>query len=297
MEETTASPQQAIHTLNAGSNPLRARNIVCSLLPALVLLFSNTLIAQTSGQSAALPIVQQAVAAELHAAATDRSPWCYQDHDQQPGRDALSEVVETPRGDLQRLLQLNGRPLTGGATATELARMRAFVASPEEQAHKRKAGEADGAQARAFLGMLPTAFNWRLISETPQTYTLAFQPNPSFRPPDNQARVLGVMAGQMVVARDAHRIQSLRGTLTDDVKFGLGIFGKIDKGGTFNVERREIAPGEWQITETHVHIGGHALLFKTIGQQEDEVKTDWRPSTAPNLAAALHQLENLPEHP
>ena len=32
----------------------------------------------------------------------------------------------------------------------------------------------------------------------------------------------------------------------------------------------------WQITETHVHIGGHALLFKTIGEQEDEVKTEFR---------------------
>jgi predicted metalloprotease with PDZ domain len=31
----------------------------------------------------------------------------------------------------------------------------------------------------------------------------------------------------------------------------------------------------WVITETHVHITGHALFFKTIGQQEDEVKTEF----------------------
>jgi hypothetical protein len=50
----------------------------------------------------------------------------------------------------------------------------------------------------------------------------------------------------------------------------------MDKGGTFDVERRELAPGIWQITESHVHIMGHALLFKNIGEQDDEVKTEFR---------------------
>ena len=107
-----------------------------------------------------------------------------------------------------------------------------------------------------------------------------------------QFRVLSTMAGDLVIARDGDRIQTLRGTLTSDVKFGFGLFGKLDQGGTFDVERREISPGHWQITETHVHIGGKAMLFKTIGQQEDEVKTDWKPSTAPNLQGAEAQIEH-----
>ena len=41
------------------------------------------------------------------------------------------------------------------------------------------------------------------------------------------------------------------------------------------MERREVAPGLWQITETHVHIEGKALFFKKIGQQQDEVQTDF----------------------
>ena len=139
--------------------------------------------------------------------------------------------------------------------------------------------------------MLPTAFVWSLVSETPQAVTLKFHPNPGFTPPDMQSRVLGVMAGQITVSREGNRIASLRGTLTDDVKIGFGILGKIDRGGTFDVERRQLAPGHWQITETHVHIGGRAMLFKTIGQQEDEVKTEWHPSTAPDLQTALDQIQ------
>lgn|SRR5579875_892818 len=238
----------------------------------------------------ALAVVKQAVTAEINASRTDTTPWAYRDHDVQPGHDAVYQVIETPKGDLRRLLELNGRPLGGEAARKEQDRLQTFANSPEEQARSRKMAEGDSAQAHEFLGMLPNAFVWVVTGESPQGVTLKFHPNPDFHPPDVQSRVLGVMAGEMTVSRESHRIRSLRGTLTDDVKFGFGLFGKIDKGGTFNVERRELAPGKWQITETHVHIGGHALLFKTIGQQEDEVKTDWHVSTAPDLQAALQQI-------
>ncbi len=260
--------------------------LACSALLALV---CRPMYGEASEPSA-LAVVKQAVAAELNAARTDKTPWEYRDHDVEPGKDAVYQVIETPKGDLRRLIELNGRPLSGSAAAKEADRLRTFVNSPEELARRRKAAESDGAQAQEFLQMLPEAFVWSVVSESPQAVQLKFHPNPDFTPPDMQARVLAVMAGQMTVAREGNRIQSLRGTLTDDVKFGFGLFGKIDKGGTFNVERRELAPGRWQITETHVHIGGRALLFKTIGQQDDEVKTEWHISQVPDLQAALREL-------
>ena len=240
----------------------------------------------------ALTALRAAVSAELNAAKTDRSAWDYRDHDVEPGKDAVYHVIETPKGNLKRLLILDGHPLTGADEADELNHMRDFVDSPGEQAHRRKAADADGAQAEELLNMLPNAFLWTVASQTPSTIALRFKPNPDFHPPDMQSRVLGIMAGDLVIARDGNRIQTLRGTLTDDVRIGFGLLGKIEKGGTFDVERRQLAPGLWQINETHVHIGGHALLFKTIGQQQDEVKSDWRPSTAPDLPAALNQLEH-----
>jgi hypothetical protein len=51
-----------------------------------------------------------------------------------------------------------------------------------------------------------------------------------------------------------------------------------------------VGSGHWQITESHVHIGGKALIFKTIGQQSDEVKTDWKPSPANTLQEAARAL-------
>jgi hypothetical protein len=50
---------------------------------------------------------------------------------------------------------------------------------------------------------------------------------------------------------------------------------KLEKGGTFRIERSQLAPGIWDITQSHIHIQGHALIFKSISEQEDDVKTSW----------------------
>jgi hypothetical protein len=90
-----------------------------------------------------------------------------------------------------------------------------------------------------------------------------------------QSRVLGDMMGELVVDKAENRIMTISGKLVEDVTIGWGLLGRLREGGTFRVERREVAPKLWQITETHVHIEGRVLFFKNIGQQQDEVQTDF----------------------
>ncbi len=129
------------------------------------------------------------------------------------------------------------------------------------------------------------------------TVTLGFVPDPAFEPPTMESRVFAAMAGEIVVNKTQNRIQTIKGKLIGDVKFGWGLLGKMDEGGTFDVERRELGPGVWEITESHVHIHGHALLFKNIGEQNDEVKSEFRqtpPSTTLEQAAVMLKGEPAP---
>lgn len=259
-----------------------------------VLAFSSSVFATPAAQGsdpAALEEVRQAVSAELEANRTDKTNWTYRESDVTPIKNAVYNTIETPQGSLRRLIELDGHPLGPDAAGNETSRIQNYIGDSSAQARARRAAQHDDAQATEMLKMLPDAFIWTKASEGADGETLNFRPNPDFDPPDMQSRVMGVMAGQIVISRDSHRIRTLRGKLTDDVRIGFGILGKIDRGGTFNVERRVVGNGSWQITETHVHIGGHALLFHTIGQQEDDVKTDWKPSTARTLAEAARQLD------
>jgi hypothetical protein len=239
---------------------------------------------------AALQAVHDAVTAELAASKTDRSIWMYTERDDSPEKRALYETIETDNGTLRRMLELNGQRLSGEAQQAEIQRINDYVHDSAAQAKARRAGAHDDAQATEMTKMLPDAFIWTIASETGDSETLRYRPNPDFDPPDMQARVMGKMAGEMVLSRPGNRIKSLRGKLTDDIRIGWGLLGKLNRGGTFDVERRVVGDGRWQITESHVHIGGHALIFKTIGQQEDDVKTDWKPSPAQTLGEAAKVL-------
>jgi hypothetical protein len=183
--------------------------------------------------------------------------------------------VQTDHGSVKRLISRNGRSLNDVEARAENDRVQSFIHDQDKLAKQRKDAAQDGKNATELLNMLPEAFNWKMQSEDEQKVTLHFEPKPEFRPPDMQSRVLGKMVGEMVVDKGQNRIATIRGKLTEDVTIGWGLLGRLREGGTFQVERREVAPKLWQITETHVHIEGRALFFKSIGQQQDEVQTEF----------------------
>jgi len=243
------------------------------------------LTAQQGPDANALAIVRGAVAAQLKADRTDHSNWIYRDHDVE-ARDVVYTCVGSPQGELRRMTQVNGHPVSPEEAQRETQRIADYVRDPAEQARARKNAAHDDAQATELLKMLPDAFLWTIVSDNSTDTTLSFKPNPNFDGPNMEARVMSTMAGVMVVMHNGNHIRTFRGALTEDFRIGFGFLGKLYKGGTFDIERREVAPGFWEITETHVHIGGHVLFFKTIGQQEDDVKSDWKPSPAQSLKDA-----------
>jgi len=231
-----------------------------------------TLYAQSTKD--AKEIVRVAMNAELAADLNDHSHWRYRVA-QSDGTNTVSIVVETGHGSVKRLIRRNGQPLSDAETRVEDQRVQSFIHDPEKLAKQKKDGMQDGKNAEELLRMLPEAFLWKVQSEDAEKITLHFEPNPNFSPPDMQGRVLGLMAGELVVDKGKNRIETISGKLTQDVMIGWGLLGRLHEGGTFRVERRQVAPGMWQITETHVHIVGRVLFFKNIGQQQDEVQTDF----------------------
>jgi hypothetical protein len=242
--------------------------LLCGLLAA------GLLPLHADGTKDAKEIVQAAMQSELAADKNDHTRWRYRDA-KKDGTDTVSIVVETDQGSVKRVIMKNGQPLTEAEARVEDERVQRFIHDPEKLAKQKRDGAQDGKNAEELLHMLPDAFTWKMVSEDAQRYTLHFDPNPSFNPPNMQGRVLGTMAGTLVVNKSQHRIETISGKLTQDVTIGWGLLGRLREGGTFRVERREVAPGLWQIVETHVHIEGKALFFKTIGEQQDEVQTEF----------------------
>ena len=231
-------------------------------------------------------IVNEAVRAELYVDNHDHTHWLYYEADRKPGNAVEQWVAETSSGDLTRVIEQNGLKLT---TQAQRNSMNSFSHSFWAQSRQRRNAQHDDRQATQMLSMLPQAFEWSIAGTSGGNTTLHFWPNPQFRPPTWQARVFAAMAGEMVVDNRQHRIVSLKGHLIHDVKFWGGLLGDLEARGTFDVERREVGHGEWKITETHVHIQGHALIFKSISEQEDDEKSQFKELPA---NVSLQEAEN-----
>ena len=237
-------------------------------------------------------VVAAAVKTELNSNHTDHTAYMYYDHDVTPDHDTLFYVVETPNGNLKKKLQDHGRPLTPEERKADDDRIAKLMADKNAQLKEQKDASHDDEQAEAMLKLLPTAFIWTITGEQGDLTTLDFKPDPSFTPTDSESRVLSAMAGQITVAKGDDRIRSLKGTLTQDIRFGMGL-AKLHKNGFFQVERREVGGHHWQITESNVKIEGHALFFKTIGTIEDETRSEFKISTAQNLQQAYEILRDI----
>ncbi|ADW70450.1 hypothetical protein [Granulicella tundricola] len=263
---------------------IRTLRRTAALLPLLLSLLTAG--AQAQDLKDPKGLVSAAVQSELNANRTDHTAFIYRDHDTTPDHDTLNLVVETPEGLLQRRLENNGHPLNPDERRADDANINALLANVDLQRKRKKDSVHDDQQAEDFLKLLPVAFIWTLDHEQGELVYLNFKPDPNYNPSTLEQRVLSALAGQIVISLPQKRIRTIKGALVDDVKFGYGLFGRLHKGGSFQVERREVAPRHWQVTESRVHLSGHALFFKNIGDQEDEIKTDFRISPAETLKQA-----------
>lgn len=239
----------------------RARLLAWALMPALF--------ASAHGQSPS-DLVRQAVRTEIAANAADHSRWLFFESDKKPSGGVVQWVAETGMGDVTRVLNQDGSPVP---ESEQRSKMEGFVHDSAAQTKQRRGSQHDDRQAAEMLNMLPNAFIWTRTGEQDNSVLLHFKPDPNFKPPTWESRVFAAMEGDMTIDKTDHRIVSLKGKMISPVRFGWGLFGTLEPGGWFEVERRQVGHGIWQITETHVHIQGHALIFKSISDQEDDVKS------------------------
>ncbi len=259
-----------------------------------LLSFGLALLVASSQAQDGRAIIAAACANESAADRNDHTPFVYRDHDVTPDHDTVYGVVETPEGNLRRKLEDHGHPLSPADRSADDARIHALLNDPAAQKKLQRDTDHDDEQADQLLNLLPRAFVWTIVSENGDLVTLNFKPDPNFSPDSMEAKVFADMAGQVVVSRSEERIRSMRGQMVDDVKIFGGLVGRLHKGGTFQVEHREVAPHHWQLTELHVHIVGKILFnFKTIGSQEDELKTDFKVSPAKDFQQAWEILEQV----
>lgn len=268
------------------------------LAGVILLLLSRIFVLSAQSQTRLSPanLVKAVIHTELNTSGGTGIRWKYLLFKEVEGKQETREVVETKSGSLDRLIAIGGRALSDSQQHDETERILKLSHNPEEQRKLEQIRRKDAEQCNAFLRMVPEAFLFEYSGESGNLTKLTFKPNPSFRPPSREGRVLHEMAGEMWVDARQQRLVSIRGQLTNEVKFAGGLLGHLERGGQFAVRRAEIAPDRWEVTEMTVNMRGKALLFKTISVQQKEIHQNFE--RVPNDlsvsdAAALLLKESL----
>ena len=198
-------------------------------------------------------LVKAVIYNELHPLINSDVRWKYRLDKELAGKQETREVIETKSGSLDRLLSVTGKPLSGAQANDESERILRFSHSPEDQRKAEQARRKDAEQCNVLLRMIPDAFVFEYAGESGTLTKVTFKPNPGFRPPSREGKVLQQMVGEMWVDARQKRLASINGQLINEVKFGGGLLGHLEKGGQFTGERscsRASACNRKNVTET-----------------------------------------------
>ncbi len=221
------------------------------------------------------PRVRDIILNEVQSQISDHTLWHFREIQEQNGARKLLDVIQTKIGDIHRLLAVNGQPLNGNQLAAEDARIQKLLNHPNQIQAAQKKRDADANEQRTLLKSFPDAFLFRYEGQQGSILEVGFVPNPSFHPDSHAAEVFHHMEGTMQLDMKASRLVKIDGHLTSEVKFGGGLFGHLDKGGTFRVVQRYIGDGHWDETLMDVHMDGRVLFFKTVAVRQRELYSDY----------------------
>src|SRR5246500_5950752 len=201
---------------------MRSRSM---LVMVILLLLSPFAAAQSHSnlQLSAADLVKAVIHSELNPSGITEVRWKYLLLKEVDGKQETREVVETKLGSLERLIAIAGRPLSAGQERDETERILRLSHNPEEQRKLEQIRTKDAEQCDRFFKMVPEAFLFEYAGESGNVVKVNFKPNPAFRPPSREGKVLHEMAGEIWIDVKQQRLVSITGRLMNEVKFAGGL--------------------------------------------------------------------------
>jgi hypothetical protein len=124
---------------------------------------------------------------------------------------------------------------------------------------------------------MPDAFIYAYDGTADGNLRLSFRPNPAYNPSTYETRVFHSLSGEIWIQTQQKRLAKLDGHIDNEIDFGYGLLGRIEKGGSFQILREQVAENRWKTTLLDVHVSGRIVFFKSINRDQHEVRSGFKP--------------------
>ena len=207
------------------------------------------------------------------------------------GHAYLEKEIETSAGPVHRLLLVDGHEPTSSDRKQEEDRLRKLRSNPSSQESMKKTRAAEEKKADDVLRVVPDVFLFEDQGRQGDVEKLAFHPNPAYVPKSREEMVVHALSGTMLIDLQDKCFAQVFATLAQQVDFGHGLIGSLKKGGVIDIKRMRFSPGVWKTYSIKIDINGRIILFKTITEQQDETRSDFKPMAAgTSIEQALEKL-------
>jgi hypothetical protein len=183
----------------------------------------------------------------------------------------LAEVYPFPEFDLtyRRVVERGGRPVPPSHLAAQDRQFAARLAAaqrddPGDRAQRVAAVRArEAAVQRDVLDAMTFEIQDRVEWDAQPAIRVRFASRPGARPHTREGRVAAGFAGMAWIHEFDHEVMRVVGDTVDDVSFGFGVIGRLQRGSHFETRRRAIN-GVWVTTETAFRGTARALLLRRV---------------------------------
>ncbi|HKW75462.1 MAG TPA: hypothetical protein VJN64_08050 [Terriglobales bacterium] len=264
---------------------------IAALLLAVFLASSSTGNAAKKKQAPtdAEALIQRAAENEV-AALKDPLPSSYFQRLQWSWGTETRRVIQIDDAAPSRIVEFNDEPLGPDQLAKQIGYLQRLLADRDTRKHELEEDRAETRRRIHMMESFPKAFVFEPAGEALDgLLKFTFTPKPGFSPPSKESQVYRGMTGTVWLSPKAERLARIEGFLTRDVSFGWGIFGKLDKGGRYEIEQKQTSPGVWHITRLNLDVKGRAFLsgFRLRRDERDAEFRHIRPATTFQTAVEL----------
>lgn len=218
--------------------------------------------------------VEAAVRNELAIIQDNHHPMRYFVRNVDRKGDRTREIIESVQGNVSRLIQRDGKPLTAAEDAAERERLNEILTSPSDFLKHQEREGAGRNYAIQLIKLLPEAGLYSYTPGQPQPpgatspqIVMDFRPNPAFHPPTMIAELLTGLKGRVWIDSRTATMTRIEGDVLRPVNFGWGLVARVYPGGHLEFEQTLVERKRWAYSHLDVNVTVREVMLHTVNDK------------------------------
>jgi hypothetical protein len=211
----------------------------------------------------------------------------YKERDRESNTTKTFQVTMIDGSPYQRLLAVNGKPLSKEQAADEWKKQEHAAAerraqSPEQRNKRIADYSKERKRDHIMMSQLSKGFDFRIEGTRKvakrTVWVLSATPKPGYQPPNMESQVLIGMRGEMWIDQQTYEWVKVTAQVIRPVSIE-GFLAEVEPGTRFEIEKTPVSAGIWQIAHFSMQSRAKVLHLFAKDSAEEDWYYDFKPAS------------------